>query len=64
MKAQTIEVRRVFAGSSQLSIPQNDACALHMTRMRRVRIDGDSYISRVARGQGLLARRSQNILFC
>ena len=50
VKTQAIEDRRVFAGSSQLSIPRNDACALHMTGMRRVRTDEDSYVSRVARG--------------
>ena len=45
VKTQAIEDRRVFAGISRLSIPRNDACALHMTRMRRVRIDGDSCVS-------------------
>ena len=50
VKTQVIEDRRVFAGSSQLGIPRNDACALHMTRMRRVRTDGDSCVLRVARG--------------
>ena len=50
VKTQAIEDRRVFAGSSRLSIPRNDACALHMTRMRRVMTDGDSCVSRVARG--------------
>ena len=49
VKTQAIEDKRVFTGSSQLSIPRNDACTLHMTGMRRVRTDGDSYISRVAR---------------
>ena len=49
MKTQAIEDKRVFAGSSQLSIPRNNACALHMTRMRRVRTDGDSYVLQVAR---------------
>ena len=49
MKTQAIEERRVFAGRSQLSIPQNDACALHMIGMRIVRTDGDSYVLRVAR---------------
>ena len=49
VKTQTIEDRRVFTGSSRLSIPRNDACALHMTRMLRVRADGDSCVSRVAR---------------
>ena len=50
VKTQAIEYRRVLANSSQLSIPRNDACALHMTGMRRVRTDGDSCVLRVARG--------------
>ena len=50
VKTQAIEVRRVFAGISQLSIPRKDACALHMTGMRRVSIDGDSCVSQVFRG--------------
>ena len=37
VKTQTIEDRRVFTGSSRLSIPRNDACALHMTGMQKVR---------------------------
>ena len=45
MKTQAIEARRVFAGISRLSITRKDACALHMTRMRRVSIDGDNYVS-------------------
>ena len=50
VKTQAIEDRRVFVGSSRLSIPRNDACALHMIGMRRVRINGDNCVSRVARG--------------
>ena len=50
MKTQAIEDRRVFTGSSRLSIPRNDACALHMTGMRRVRTDGDSCVLQVTRG--------------
>ena len=50
MKTQAIEDRRVFTGSSRLSIPRNDACALHMTGMRRVRTDGDSCVLQVAYG--------------
>ena len=49
VKTQAIEDKRVFAGNSQLSIPRNNACALHMTRMLRVRADEDSCVSRVAR---------------
>ena len=37
VKTQAIEDKRVFAGSSRLSISRNDACALHMTGMQRVR---------------------------
>ena len=50
MKTQAIEDIRVLTGSTRLSIPRNHACALHMTRMRRVRTDGDSCVSRVSRG--------------
>ena len=57
VKTQAIEAKRVFAGISRLSILRNDACALHndtcalhMTGMRRVKTDGDSYVSRVSRG--------------
>ena len=50
VKTQAIEVRRIFAGISRLSIPRKDACALHMTGMRRVSIDGDSCVSQVFRG--------------
>ena len=48
VETQEIEDRRVFVGSSRLSIPQKDAYALHMTGMRRVRTDGDSCVWRVA----------------
>ena len=48
VKTQAIETRRFLAGSSRLSIPRSKACALHMTEMRRVSTDGDSYVSRVA----------------
>ena len=41
VKTQAIEARRVFASISRLSIPRKDACALHMTGMRRVSTDGD-----------------------
>ena len=50
VKAQAIEDKRVFAGISRLSIPRNDACALHMTGMQRVRINGDRCVSRVSYG--------------
>ena len=50
VKSQASEDKRIFAGSSRLSIPRNDACALHMTGMRRVRTNGDNYVSRVSRG--------------
>ena len=49
MKTQAIEARRFLVGSSRLSIPRSEACALHMTGMRRASIDGDSCVSRVSR---------------
>ena len=50
VKTQAIEARRVLAGSSRLSIPRSEACALHMTRMQRVSTDGDNCVSRVSCG--------------
>ena len=44
--------------SSRLSIPRNDACALYMTKMQRVRTDGDNCVLRVACG----VRSSREIL--
>ena len=48
VKTQAIEARRVFAGIARLSILRKDACALHMTGMRRVSTDEDSCVSRVS----------------
>ena len=45
MKTQATEDWRDFAGSSQLSILRKEAYALHITRMQRVRPDGDSCVS-------------------
>ena len=50
VKTQAIEARRVFVGISRPSIPRKDACALHITEMRKVSADGDSFVSRVSRG--------------
>ena len=50
VKTQAIEAKRVFAGISRLSILRKDACALHMTGMRRVNTDADIYASRVSHG--------------
>ena len=50
MKIQAIEARRFLASSSRLSIPRSEAYALHMTGIRSVSTNGDSYVSRVARG--------------
>ena len=49
VKTQVIEDKRVFVGSSRLSILRNDACALRMSGMQRVRTDGDSCVLRVSR---------------
>ena len=45
VKTQAVEDKRIFTDSSQLSIPRNDTCALHMIGMRRVRTDRDSCVS-------------------
>ena len=50
VKTQANKDRRVFTDILRLSIPRNDACALHITGMRRVRIYGDNCVSQVARG--------------
>ena len=44
-KTQASEAIRILAGVSRLSFPRSEACALHMTGMRRVSIDGDSCVS-------------------
>ena len=36
VKTQAIEAKRVLVGISQLSFSQSEACALHMTAMRRI----------------------------
>ena len=58
VKTQAIEDWRVFVGISWLSIPQKEACALHMTGMRRVRPDGDSCVLRVRPSRETPARHS------
>ena len=55
VKTQATKDWRDFAGSSWLSIPWKEAYASHMTRMRRVKPDGDSCVSRVSRGKALPA---------
>ena len=63
VKTQAIKARRVFAGISRLSIPQKDACALHMTGMQRVSTNGDSCVSR--EGEYLAGKAfPRDILFC
>ena len=44
VKTQAIEARRFLMGGSPLSIPRSEACALHMTGMRRVNTEGDSCV--------------------
>ena len=50
MKTQAIEDWRDFADSLWLSILWKEVCALHMTGMRRVRLDGDCCVSWISRG--------------
>ena len=44
------EEQEVFMGSSREAFSRSEACALHMTRMRRVMTYSDSWFSRVSRG--------------
>ena len=50
VKTQASETRRLFVSVSRLSFSRSEACALHMTGMRRICIDGDNCVSRVSRG--------------
>ena len=50
VKTQASEARRLLVGVSRLSFPRSEACALHMTGMRKVSTDVDSCVSRVSRG--------------
>ena len=45
VKTQAIEARRLLIGVSRLIFLRSEACALHMTGMQRVCIDGDSCVS-------------------
>ena len=42
-----LKIKEVFAGSSQEAFPWSEACAQHMTGIRRIMTDGDSWFSRV-----------------
>ena len=49
-RLKLLKIEEVFAGSSRLGVPRSNACALHMTGIRRVSIDGDSCVLRVSHG--------------
>ena len=36
--SRQLKTKAVFTGSSRVGFPRSEACALHMTRMRKVRI--------------------------
>ena len=40
-----LKIKEVFMGSSRKAFPRSEACTQHMTGMRRVIIDGDSWFS-------------------
>ena len=62
VKTQATEDWRDFSGSSWLSIPQKEACALHMTGMWRVRLDGDSCVFEYLEGKAF--PRNTRETFC
>ena len=47
--SRQLKNKEVFAGSSQVAFPRSEACAQHMTRMRRVMTDGNNWFLRVSR---------------
>ena len=46
----SLKIKSVFADNSQEAFPRSEACAQHMTGMRRVMTNGDNWFSRVSRG--------------
>ena len=38
-----LKITEVFMGSSQVAFSRSEACAQHMTEMRKVMIDDDSW---------------------
>ena len=48
--SRQMKTKEVFANSSQVAFPRSEACAYHMTGMRRVMTDGDSWFLQVFRG--------------
>ena len=49
MKIQgKLKIKELFVGSSQEAFLQSEAYAQHMTGMRRVMTDGDSWFSQVS----------------
>ena len=48
--SRQLKTKDVFEGSSQVAFQRSEACAQHMTGMRRVMTDGNSWFSRVSRG--------------
>ena len=48
--SRQLKTKEVFTGSLQVAFPRSEACVQHMTEMRRVMTDGDSWLSRVSRG--------------
>ena len=49
-----LKTKKVFVGNSREALLRSEACAQHMTGMRRVMTDGDSWFSRVFTGKAFL----------
>ena len=47
--SRQMKIKEVFVASSRVAFLRSEACAQHITRMRRVMTDGDSWFSRVSR---------------
>ena len=43
--SRQLKTKEVFIGSSRVAFLRSEACAQHMTGMRRIMIDGESWFS-------------------
>ena len=51
-----LKTKEVFVGNLRVAFSRSEACAQHMTGMRRVMTNGDSWFLRVSHREGLPTR--------
>ena len=59
----SLKIKDVFAGSSREAFPRSEVCAQHMTGMRRVMIDGDSWFSECLAGKSFPRDTNETFYF-